>query len=525
MPSAAGAAREEQHKAAVTLKKWAQLMTVETLPSHIAGKSCLSPGVAEQAREEEAATPVPKGSRRWLLWVTHSMEGAVACLGGGALAAMVLQQQGSCARPFCRSMEVACITVPTGVEGGSQHSSCTEAALPGRLADSGDQQQSGHKTHHLLRHCLNMGQKQQALEHFNAQDVKEAAKEISRMGQRELQGKFKLVYGNTTHSNNNNWLRRKLFEAIGAAPLKANSKGSKSRKSQSSGHKKDRTHHGHHSTLHHSQKHGQQAHRAAAAAAAPASVAAGQACGLMVVTGAGGMHQPVMVPTSVTTLRCSPKPFGLGATASLPVAFAASPKHSSAPVRAGAPRRMASYPASPVTGGMSVLDACHHESALSRETSDSDDGSHEGSQWEEGCSEEAQLNSGSVGSSSSSPYAAARALSTGSAGLELGEAAAGAHQQPHLHHQQALVGLGALDIAMAEAGQDAWMRDDWGDDVLASFALGPAEPAAPCAGPAAPAGAPTLGTPSPASTSLVDDDDEAMLLPLDLSAIDTFAFA
>ena len=59
---------------------------------------------------------------------------------------------------------------------------------------------------------------------------------------------------------------------------------------------------------------------------------------------------------------------------------------------------MASYPASPVTGGMSVLDACHHAaSALSRETSDSDEGSQDGSQWEEGCSEEVQLNSGSVG--------------------------------------------------------------------------------------------------------------------------------
>ena len=121
----------------------------------------------------------------------------MVCLGGGALAAMVLKQQGSCAaaaavRPFCRSAEVACATVPVGVESGSHNSSCTEAGLPGRLADSGDQQQSGHKTHHLLRHCLNMGQKQQALAHFNAHDVKEAAKEISRMGQRELQGKFKV---------------------------------------------------------------------------------------------------------------------------------------------------------------------------------------------------------------------------------------------------------------------------------------------------------------------------------------------
>ena len=38
-----------------------------------------------------------------------------------------------------------------------------------------------------------------------------------------------MVYGSVTHSNNNDWLRRKLYEAIGAAPLKSATKG-KSRK-------------------------------------------------------------------------------------------------------------------------------------------------------------------------------------------------------------------------------------------------------------------------------------------------------
>lgn len=76
------------------------------------------------------------------------------------------------------------------------------------------------RTHHLLKHCLSDGQRMEALEHFGTDDVKDAARDISKMGQRELQNKFKLVYGNTTHSNNNDWLRRKLYEAIGAAPVK-----------------------------------------------------------------------------------------------------------------------------------------------------------------------------------------------------------------------------------------------------------------------------------------------------------------
>lgn len=55
---------------------------------------------------------------------------------------------------------------------------------------------------------------------FGTSDVKEATRVISKMGQRDLQSKFKLVYGTATHSNNNEWLRRKLFEAIGALPIK-----------------------------------------------------------------------------------------------------------------------------------------------------------------------------------------------------------------------------------------------------------------------------------------------------------------
>lgn len=102
-------------------------------------------------------------------------------------------------------------------DGRSNDSSYTDLE---HASDSGDPNRS----HHLLKHSLSDGQKEEALAHFPDLDVKEAAREISKMGQRELQTKFKLVYGTTTHSNNNDWLRRKLYEAIGAAPIKAVSK-------------------------------------------------------------------------------------------------------------------------------------------------------------------------------------------------------------------------------------------------------------------------------------------------------------
>lgn len=91
-------------------------------------------------------------------------------------------------------------------------------------------------THHLLKHYLSDGQRIAALKHFDTHDVKDAAKLVSKMGQRELQQKFKLVYGTTTHSNNNEWLRRKLYEAIGAAPAKLPAK-SRSKKVQPRGKK------------------------------------------------------------------------------------------------------------------------------------------------------------------------------------------------------------------------------------------------------------------------------------------------
>lgn len=98
----------------------------------------------------------------------------------------------------------------------ARHSSSSELSHLDQGFDSSDPNRS----HHLLKHCLSDGQRGEALAHFSSYDVKEAAKEISKMGQRDLQSKFKLVYGTATHSNNNDWLRRKLYEAIGAAPVK-----------------------------------------------------------------------------------------------------------------------------------------------------------------------------------------------------------------------------------------------------------------------------------------------------------------
>lgn len=79
--------------------------------------------------------------------------------------------------------------------------------------------------HHLLRHCLPEDARGEgALCHFGAVSVVEAAKAIKKMSQRELQAKFRAVYNSVTHSNNNNWLRRKLFEAIGLDPTKGSAK-------------------------------------------------------------------------------------------------------------------------------------------------------------------------------------------------------------------------------------------------------------------------------------------------------------
>ncbi len=87
---------------------------------------------------------------------------------------------------------------------------------------------NGHnRQHHLLRHSLGAEERGNAvLHHFGAdiESVADAAKLIKKMSQRDLQAKFKCVYGTKTFSNNNNWLRRKLFEAIGMDPGKSATK-------------------------------------------------------------------------------------------------------------------------------------------------------------------------------------------------------------------------------------------------------------------------------------------------------------
>jgi hypothetical protein len=85
---------------------------------------------------------------------------------------------------------------------------------------------TGHnRQHHLLRHSLSAEERGvPVLSHFGVDTVADAAKQIKKMSQRDLQARFKAVYGTKTFSNNNNWLRRKLFEAIGMDPGKSTTK-------------------------------------------------------------------------------------------------------------------------------------------------------------------------------------------------------------------------------------------------------------------------------------------------------------
>lgn len=60
-----------------------------------------------------------------------------------------------------------------------------------------------------------------AIECFDGASTEEIARSVATLGQRDLQAKFNAVYDTTTRSNNNEWLRRKLLEAIG---VKTNAK-------------------------------------------------------------------------------------------------------------------------------------------------------------------------------------------------------------------------------------------------------------------------------------------------------------
>ena len=85
--------------------------------------------------------------------------------------------------------------------------------------------EANNRQHHLLRHSLSPDERGTAvLSHFGVETVAYAAKQIKKMSQRDLQARFKAVYGTKTFSNNNNWLRRKLFEAIVMDPGKSATK-------------------------------------------------------------------------------------------------------------------------------------------------------------------------------------------------------------------------------------------------------------------------------------------------------------
>lgn len=104
--------------------------------------------------------------------------------------------------------------------GGNESSTHAPPFLPA-ISTGG----TGGTQHHLLRHSLpEEARGEGALYHFGSVSVAEASKAIKKMSQRELQAKFRAVYNSVTNSNNNNWLRRKLFEAIGLDPTKGTAK-------------------------------------------------------------------------------------------------------------------------------------------------------------------------------------------------------------------------------------------------------------------------------------------------------------
>ena len=76
------------------------------------------------------------------------------------------------------------------------HVPAQQAAAPAPACQQAcDSMDPAQRTHHLLKHCLSQSQRGAALQQFNTADPREAAKEIARMGQRELQAKFKVRGG------------------------------------------------------------------------------------------------------------------------------------------------------------------------------------------------------------------------------------------------------------------------------------------------------------------------------------------
>lgn len=90
--------------------------------------------------------------------------------------------------------------------------------------DSGEKEKAARDTqvgkggarHHLLRHTLDPNKTGENIVKFfdGAISVEEALQITSVMSQKELQSTFSKVYGVSSSSNNNNWLRKKLMEAL-----------------------------------------------------------------------------------------------------------------------------------------------------------------------------------------------------------------------------------------------------------------------------------------------------------------------
>ena len=72
------------------------------------------------------------------------------------------------------------------------------------------------RPHHLLKHRIEDGETgEKLLKHFpGAATVDQALARVCAMSQRDLQDSFSKVYKIRSHSNNNNWLRKKIMEAL-----------------------------------------------------------------------------------------------------------------------------------------------------------------------------------------------------------------------------------------------------------------------------------------------------------------------
>ncbi|KAI8100405.1 hypothetical protein M9435_006889 [Picochlorum sp. BPE23] len=79
-----------------------------------------------------------------------------------------------------------------------------------------ERKKSRHSRHHLLRHVLDSSMTgDAALKHYDGvSTIEDALALTSAMSQKDLQTTFAKVYGMKSSSNNNNWLRKKLMEAL-----------------------------------------------------------------------------------------------------------------------------------------------------------------------------------------------------------------------------------------------------------------------------------------------------------------------